>query len=77
MQELHIGLLRRKKVALLKKAKEVKKKFSFYIPHELWNEYQKVKKIASDKGYKFDPSPELTEALKEVLRKAVEELNKV
>ena len=61
-------------MALVKKAKKAKKKFSFYIPQELWDEYQKVKKIASDRGYKFDPSPELTEALKEVLKKAMEEL---
>jgi len=55
-------------------AKGSRKRVSFKVPPDLWNEYQNVKKLAAEKGYIFDPTPELTEALKKSLKRAREEL---
>jgi len=63
-------------MALVKKEEIQKKKFAFYIPQELWDEYQKTKLKAVEKGYKFDPTPEMIEALKKVIKETLEELEK-
>ena len=63
-------------MVLVKKEDLQKKKFTFYVSRELWDEYQKAKQKAAEKGYKFDPTPEMIEALKKVVRKTLEELEK-
>jgi len=61
-------------MGLLPGAKGARKRVSFRVPIEVWNEYQQIKKNAAEKGYVYDPTPELVEALKRSLKKAKEEL---
>jgi len=57
--------------------KKSKKRISFRVPIELWEKYQNVKKLAAEKGFVYDPTPELIDALKHSLDKAYEELQKI
>jgi len=61
-------------MALINRPKGSKRRVSFRVSADLWDEYQRVKKKAIEKGYIFDPTPELIEALKKSLKKAIEEL---
>lgn len=61
-------------MALILGKRGSRKRVTFRVPDELWEEYQEIKNKALEKGYTFNPTPELIETFKKSLEKAKKEL---
>lgn len=62
-------------MAILKSIKGSKKKLSFAIPAELFNEFEAIKKEAKTQGFIFDISEKIEKIVAESVKEARKELD--